>query len=138
MFESAQITDLDKSNIINNLNEDLISQDSTLTKVLVEFIIIHKRQVKESLIKVILDTRISKSDKIHLLACQLKYLDNEQITNHLQTLKSPYSDITENGKRPVLEDTMINRDLLSELNDIDYISSWSQQKEKLRVNTKHK
>ncbi|WLR55586.1 hypothetical protein LC048_00770 [Mesobacillus subterraneus] len=138
LLESDRITYFNKRDMINNLNENLISQDLNLTIILTRFLINHKPQVKDSLLDIILDTKVSKSDKIHLLACQIKNLDNEQITKHLQTLKSPYSDITENGKRPVLEDTLINRELLGELNEINYISSWSQQKEKLRVNTKHK
>lgn len=138
LIESDQINDLVKENLINNFNVELISQDFGLSLFLTKFIIAHRSQVKESLIKVILDTRISIPEKIGLLSCQIKYLDNEQISNYLQRLDSPYSEIAENGRRPVLEDNNINRSLLNELNEIEYISSWKEENEKLRVNTKHK
>lgn len=138
LLESEQITDVVKENLMNNLDDNLISQDPSLALFLAEFIINYRSQVTKTLINVILDTRISKSKKIGTLACQIKYLDSEQISNYLKRLDSPYSEITENGRRPVLEDTVINRSLLNELSDINYISSWKQENEKLRVNTKHK
>ncbi|MEM5592041.1 hypothetical protein AAHH67_10480 [Niallia circulans] len=45
----------------------------------------------------------------------------------------PYSEITENRKRPKFEITVIHKELLISLDAVNYISKWKEEEDALRV-----
>lgn len=65
-----------------------------------------------------------------------KLRERTNITKVLLALGSTYSDLAAHGKRPLLDDTNINRQLLSLLQDKEIISSFKEEEpDKLRVYT---
>ncbi|MCH5263716.1 MAG: hypothetical protein J1F42_12450 [Lachnospiraceae bacterium] len=64
--------------------------------------------------------------------------DEEQITSLLQACGSPYGKLTQNGKRPALQQTSYNYSLAEKLTTVDYISSYSEEKNIIRINTKQR
>lgn len=65
-----------------------------------------------------------------------KLIDRSDITKILIALDSTYADLAEGGESPLLEDTDMNRQLLSLLQDKGIISSFKEEEpDKLRVYT---
>ena len=63
--------------------------------------------------------------------------DNHDVIDELLALLPlPYSKMKENGKHPIIPDTELNRSLLSLLKECNYISSFSKDKNGLKVNTR--
>lgn len=60
------------------------------------------------------------------------------ITQLLQSLPEVYQKITENGKRPIIDETPTNKLLLDTLLQCGYISSYSPEDKGYRVNTRQK
>lgn len=56
----------------------------------------------------------------------------------LQHLPEPYPKITENGKRPIVEKSSLNKFLLNLLMECGYISSYSIEDKGFRINTRQK
>ena len=85
----------------------------------------------------------TSSDKDKVLNIVIYTIRNNKnntdlITELLQLLPEPYGKITENGKRPIIESTPLNKRLLDELRDANYISSYTSEEKGYRVNTKQK
>ena len=64
--------------------------------------------------------------------------DEETITAFIESLEEPYKFIAEKGKKPELPDNGNSRRLLKVLKLRNYISSYSETKNGIRVNTKLK
>ena len=79
-------------------------------------------------------------DKIVVLNYTLEKNDFDEttITAFLNTMPGKYKEIAEKGKKPELPDTLENKRLVSLLKERDYISSFSESKNGIRVNTKFK
>lgn len=79
-------------------------------------------------------------DKLVVLNYTLEknYFDEAAITAFINTLPGKYKEIAEKGKKPELPDTPETRRLVELLKEKDYISSFSESKNGIRVNTKLK
>ena len=67
-----------------------------------------------------------------------KDLNEAVITALLDTFPEPYSLIGEKGKKPEIPDTFQTRRFVKVLEEKHYISSWSESKKGIRINTKLK
>lgn len=138
LLNSSNIDENDKNNIIKTVNVELLTNDYTLAVTTAKLLINQKNKVDESMLNVLLDIKFPKNDKISLLAGQIKHLSNDTITLLLNKLGSPYSEIAENGKRPLLNNSETNMSLVHELDSKKFISTWKLEANKIRVNTKLK
>lgn len=83
----------------------------------------------------------SNLDKaVNVAILTIKQNDNDYtiITELLQSLPAPYRKIAENGKRPIIASTDINKLLLDRLLQCGYISSFTPEDKGYRVNTRQK
>lgn len=72
---------------------------------------------------------------IKILTKCLPGLDKKLILETLAQLPEPYSEISEHGKSPKIPDTPINRQLATLLVEYGVVSSISDKKESIRINT---
>lgn len=79
-----------------------------------------------------------KAVNITTLTIRKNDKDFSIITQLLQSLPEAYQKITENGKRPIIEETPVNKSLLDALLQCGYISSYSIEDKGYRVNTRQK
>lgn len=79
-------------------------------------------------------------DKIVVLNYTLEKNEFEEgiITSFISTLPGKYKEMAEKGKKPELPDTPETKRLVVILKEKDYISSYSESKNGIRVNTKLK
>ena len=68
-------------------------------------------------------------EKIILLINQISQLSEEEITSILTIMGSPYSLITEHGKRPTIPLSNANIEIAEKLKSANYISSYKIKNE---------
>ena len=78
------------------------------------------------------DSNLNLTDKIRLFNKWNRIYDNEDIETFLVSLGEPYSFITENGKRPLLSNNVINKELAENLEIKGYISKYEIENKKLK------
>ncbi len=81
-----------------------------------------------------------EEDKLVVLNYTLEknYFDEAATTAFINTLSGKYKEITEKGKKPELPDTPETKKMVVLLKERGYISSFSESKNGIRVNTKLK
>ncbi|RQW22910.1 hypothetical protein EH196_03610 [Bacillus sp. C1-1] len=138
---NSQKTNAYKEELLYILSKSLVSDlkeegSRELVMTLIKFIVKSRLEINSDLTEVLFSFRGQQSLKIMFLTSQIPYLEHQTITGLLQQLGEPYKSITENGRKPTLDDNEWNQALLSELVESDYISSYKIEKDKLRVYTK--
>ncbi|MDG5853124.1 hypothetical protein [Clostridium beijerinckii] len=140
-------TDISLFSNENGLMDDVIaiilkqqSHDIKLDNILVEILLEHKyyKNLSDDMINYIMDSWILIINKVRLLSKLSNYLSEEEIFKQINKLGDPYSQITEYGKKPAIEYSEDNIDLLKSLEAKKYISSWNIEDKSLRVNTKRR
>ncbi len=81
-----------------------------------------------------------KDERLRVLNYTLEknVYDEDVITAFIETLPFPYKYIAEKGKKPEIPNNEESRRLVRVLKARDYISSYSETKKGIRVNTKLK
>lgn len=72
---------------------------------------------------------------IQILTKCMPGLNKQSILETLKQLPAPYSEIPEHGKSPKISDTPINRRFATQLVDHGVVSSISEKKDSIRINT---
>lgn len=93
--------------IVNNANNEVSKVNASVA----QSIIINSTET---------DVQISLFNKYHSL------MNDDEVRHVLANLKTPFSDIKVGFKRPRLDNTLINRNLVSWLDTRNIISSWSE------------
>lgn len=104
--------------------------------------VLHKQEImlnKDFLLKVMKLTKMT-GERLRVLNYTLEKnaFDEETITAFIETLHFPYKYIAEKGKKPELPNDEESWRLVKVLKERDYISSYSETKNGIRVNTKMK
>lgn len=86
--------------------------------------------------EILLSTVIPKDKRIELFVQDLVTIDNEFISSFILTLGNDYYEILDYDKKAKLEDKPLNRKFLEKLVSAQFISSYSEKNQKLRVNHK--
>ena len=81
---------------------------------------------------------LDKAIHVTILTIQQNHNNHTIITELLDSLPESYHKITENGKRPIIDRTDINKSLLETLMRCGYISSYTPEDKGYRVNTRQK
>ncbi len=95
-------------------------------------------QINKPLFKKLYKGLTTKKLKTKLLIDQMVMLEDEDITDCLNSLGKPYSRITNKGENPTIMDSDLNRSLISKLEDNNYISSHKKDSGRIRIYTKRK
>ncbi len=104
--------------------------------------VLNKQEImlsKDFLLKVMKLTKMS-NERLRVLNYTLEKnaFDEDVITAFIKTLHIPYQCIAEKGKKPEIPNNVESWRLLKVLKARDYISSYSETKKGIRVNTKLK
>ncbi len=127
--------------IINNIDENIINKKNIKLINVIYSIFLQDKADKElnvPLLYKLIDYGQSINSKIKLFNTQIKYLSKKDITVLLKKFDDPYPKLT-TTKRPLIENNEINKELLEELDAVDYISSVKERDDGLmRAYTKKK
>nr|WP_320057827.1 hypothetical protein [uncultured Bacteroides sp.] len=137
LLNSHEFNHQQKISIIQNTNNDLIIGNEELSNSVCNVLSLNEYiELDFGLLKSLLQYGRSIENRLKLFVLQIHKLNSEQIAELLNVLGEPYSDIAINGKRPLLPKNQLNFDLVNNLHVKDYISSFKQKDDKIRVNTK--
>lgn len=104
--------------------------------------ILNKQEITldENFLLMVMKLTNMSSERLRVLNNTLEKnaFDTESITNFLDTLQPPYKYIAERGKKPEIPNDEESRKLVKILKGKNYISSYSETKKGIRVNTKLK
>ena len=128
----------DKATVIVCFKKDILNE--ALANEIIS--ILKQKQIELDLefLKEVMAMTNKTEDKIIVLNNTLEKNDFEEstITAFLTTLPGKYKEITEKGKKPVLPNTIETKRLVVLLKENDYISSFSESENGIKVNTKLK
>lgn len=103
------------------------------------FINEHNLKITNDLLDFLLESPATMDTRLSLLTGQIKYIDNDLITEYLTKMGKPYSEIVEKGRRIKILNNRTNKALATALKSKNYVSSVKEESgKKLRVNTKKK
>jgi hypothetical protein len=126
LLESEKISIQIKAKLIDNFEESIFVLDSGLLTQVGKLLLENNNlNIANNIIKAIgTDSNLDRMDKIRLFNKWNSIYDNEDTKTFLISLANPYSQITENGKRPLLENNEVNKELAENLKDKRYISKY--------------
>ena len=96
-------------------------------------------EISFTLLKHLIKCATDPEQKVMLMLWHWNNIKGEiQISTLLQACGSPYRDLTKSKKRPAFKQTTYNRLLAEKLKTLDYISSYSEEKNSIRMNAKQR
>lgn len=134
LLESEKISIQVKGKLIESYEASIFTLDSDLLTQIGKLLLDNNNlNIDNTIITAIgTDSNLKVIDKIRLFNKWSRIYDNEDITTFLISLEKPYSSITENGKRPLLENNEINKELAEILKNKRYISKYRIENKILR------
>lgn len=140
ILTSQSFTIEEKAIVLPNLN----TSNVTMTQSLADSIctLLETKCVKWdfTLLKQAISMASNLDKAVNVTTLTIKQNNNDYtiITELLQALPAPYRKIAENGRRPIIDRTDINKSLLETLMRCGYISSYTPEDKGYRVNTRQK
>jgi hypothetical protein len=130
LMKSNSLSVKHKENIIDNHDAALIQSDPGLLTEIGKLLLDNNnmRVGNEMVLTIGVNSNLTKLDKIRLFNKWNRIYKKEDISNFLISLDKPYSSIAENGKRPLLDDSELNRELAENLKNKEYISKYEFEK----------
>lgn len=134
----SSLTMGEKTTLIPCFDQDVVNSELADEIIM----ILSKQEIKldvNFLLKVMTLTKLS-GERLRVLNYTLEKnsFDEEMITSFIKTLHFPYKYIAEKGKKPEISNDDESWKLVRLLKEKDYISSYSETKKGIRVNTKLK
>lgn len=141
LLETSELIHKEKALLLTRLNTSNITMTVSLANAICDLLRIEAVEWDYTLLKKALKQATNKEKVLRIVILTIGNNKNNHtiITELLQLLPEPYSKITENGKRPIINITELNKLLLDTLIESNYISSYSEEEKKgYRINTKQK
>jgi hypothetical protein len=137
LLSSRKLTDKEKNLIVKNIQESTITSNPRSVKLLGELINRNSSfSISESLLNEVLGNNdLSTIQKIDIFYAKHRQLNKNDITEFLNSLGKPYSDIALYGKMPLISDIAMNRKLVELLFSLKYISRFKNEKKGIRILT---
>jgi hypothetical protein len=147
-LQEEEVAGLLKSTIPQNAKRKLLldigtiecGEDETLQNEVVQILASTETEIGEfsqdfveRVIKV-----VPKCDAAKLLVRMIPMWNEVRVMSNLETIGSPYKEIAEYGKKPLIPESDINLALAKTLDETGYISSFKQEKKGIRIYTKGK
>jgi len=138
LLDFSEFSQQQKISIIQNTNNKLIINNKELSNSICNILSACQYiELDFTVLQSLIQHGRSEENKLKLFNLQFDLLSHEQITKLLNTLGEPYSDIAIKGRRPSLPKDQINFDLVCKLKEKDYISSFKEKKDTIKVYTKN-
>lgn len=139
LIDSNELSQFNKEIFVQHLNSNCLTDgNNDILKDTIYFINEHNLKITNELLTFLLESPTTLDTRLSLLAGQIKHIDNESITEFLTKIGEPYSEIAEKGRRIKISNNRTNKALVTALESKNYISSFKEDRERLRVNTKKK
>ena len=140
LLNTNELSNKEKALVLKHLNPDSINMTEILSDAICKLLLIQTVEWDYSLLKQALSMSSDKDTVLQIIIYTIRNNreNSNLITDLLQLLPDPYYKITEKGKRPIIESTLLNKALLDELKDANYISTYMQEEKGYRVNTRQK
>lgn len=140
ILTSHAFTPDEKALVLANLSSSNVTMNSKLADSICSFLETRSVEWDSSLLNQAIAMASDQDKAVNVATLTIRKNDKDFniITALLQSLPEPYHKITENGKRPIIEETPINKSLLDALLQCGYISSYSPEDKGYRVNTRQK
>ena len=140
ILTSHAFTPDEKALVLANLSPSNVTMNSKLGDSICSFLETRSVEWDFSLLKQAIAMASDQDKAVNVATLTIRKNDKDFniITALLLSLPEPYQKITENGKRPIIEETPINKSLLDALLQSGYISSYSPEDKGYRVNTRQK
>ena len=134
----SELSAREKATIIPCFEKDILYID--LANEIITVLNVVEISLEESFLLKVMELATLTDKKIRVLNYTLNKntIDEDTITLFLKTLPLPYSTIAEKGKNPELPNNEQVKRLLGALKQLDYISSYSENRKGFKVYTKHK
>ncbi len=139
LLYSEKLSVQEKREIITILPSNVFTGSPTLSDKVIQVLLTSKDiSIGQDKLNDLLKTAKKNEYKVYLVVQMLSTYsyNNENISSLLSLLGGVYVDIAERKKRPVVENNDWNRALLSKLEEMEYISSITEEKDGIRVNSK--
>lgn len=126
-----------KERIIKKYDKVIFTQDSKLLTQIGGLLLenINMNVDREIVLGVGIKSNLGAKDKIRLFNRWHRIYQEQDISSLLNSLGKPYATIAENGKRPLLEDNELNRELAENLELKKYISKFDIRRKGIRIFT---
>jgi len=135
LFKSNTITSGQKVIILNALSTDVITDDIS-TQI---FPIILSNDINEKLqfetIETLFRCDTSIENKLDIFTKYMSSMNEENITTLLTELGNPFDKLTEKGRHPTVPLNEHTKKFIEKLDEINYISSATEEGKKLRIHT---
>ncbi|MGJ8550712.1 hypothetical protein [Winogradskyella wichelsiae] len=140
ILKSTSLNNLEKFKFLETCSNDTISSNSENLKIISQILLDDSSfNINELLLKdLIIDKSLSIANRIKLFNKKLLSMDETFIEKFLNNLDSSYAKITNKDKKAKIQDNPDNRELLNNLKQRNYISSFSDGLFGLRVNHKRR
>ena len=137
LLTSKSFTSDEKNKITNSIEEDLISSSDYSIREIGGLILKNSMfEVSDVVLKLILSSRLlTVNERIVIFSIKHGQLNEGYIPQFLNSLGERFSEITINGKRPLIENNEGNRRLVEILKNYDYISKYELEKKGIRIST---
>ena len=134
---SDNISLSEKNTLLVNIDEGVYSTQAIVIKRIGLLILKDNSfRVSDSVLKLILvNNELSVEQRIRIFNWKHNQISNDYLDAFLNSLQEPYSDITINGKRPLIADNEYNRKLIEIIQGKNYISSFDYEERGIRVST---
>lgn len=138
LLGSYKLSGKEKSVVLQQLKATSIDVSQKLANIICEILTDYETEIDYDLLKkALVKTSVLERAITVIYHTIRRNPDNRNVIDELLALLPlPYSKMTENGKHPIIPETELNRNLLSLLKECNYISSFSEEKNGLKVNTK--
>ena len=140
ILTSQSFTIEEKAIVLPNLNISNVTMTQSLADSICTLLETKCVKWDFTLLKQAISMASNLDKAVNVAILTIKQNDNDYtiITELLQSLPAPYRKIAENGKRPIIASTDINKLLLDRLLQCGYISSFTPEDKGYRVNTRQK
>jgi hypothetical protein len=140
ILKSKALNNLEKLKFLETCSNDIITSNDENIELISQLLLNDESfQINEILLKdLIINKSVSTVNRIKIFNKNLFTLDESFIEKFLQNLGSVYEKITNKTKKAKIQDNSNHRELLNNLIDKNYISSFSKGLFGLRVNHKRK
>ena len=137
LLTSSSFSNEEKNVILNTVEDSIITGDQIYLSI-AELILQNNRFTinKTKLLHVLALDNLSIVDRLRIFNAKCDMLENIEISEFLDCLSEPYSKISKNGKRPLLDNNEVNMKLVQILDKRNYISKFDIEKKGIRVSTR--
>ncbi|WP_281847083.1 hypothetical protein [Olleya namhaensis] len=140
ILKSTVLNNLEKIKFLETCNNDIIESNAENLKLISQLLLDDNSfEINELFLKNLIRSKsVSIVNRIKIFNKNLFSVDEIFIEKFLKSLNSSYEKITNKNKKAKIQDNFDNRELLNNLKEKSYISSFSKGLFGLRVNHKRK